>query len=172
MRFGNDTRVIAARGPAAGLARLHEFARAGEPVALLIADQLMPEMTGVQFLARAHAVHPRAKRILLVERDYTAANPIVPAMMLGQIDYHLTKPWMPDQGLYLAVSEFLASWARLESDEFAMFRIAATDNSTRGHEIRDLLTRFNTPFVCHADRLRCGRRAAARGRASVDRGSR
>ncbi|HEY1510219.1 MAG TPA: hypothetical protein VGF93_14520, partial [Solirubrobacteraceae bacterium] len=38
VRFGNDTRVIAARGPAAGLARLHEFARAGEPVALLIAD--------------------------------------------------------------------------------------------------------------------------------------
>ena len=33
-----------------------------------------------------------AKRILLVERDYTAANPIVSAMTLGQIDYHLVKP--------------------------------------------------------------------------------
>jgi thioredoxin reductase (NADPH) len=150
VRFGNDTRVIAARGPDAGLARLREFARADDPVALLIADQLMPEMTGIQFLARAHGLHPRAKRIVLVERDYTAANPIVPAMMLGQIDYHLTKPWLPDHGLYLAVSEFLASWARLESDEFAMFRIAATDNSTRGHEIRDLLARFNTPFTCYA----------------------
>jgi thioredoxin reductase (NADPH) len=150
VRFGNDTRVIAARGPAAGLARLREFARAGEPVALLIADQLMPKMTGIRFLARAHAVHPRAKRILLVERDYTAANPIVAAMMLGQIDYHLAKPWFPDQGLYVAVSEFLANWSRLESTEFAMFRIAATKNSTRGHEIRDLLARFNTPFTCHA----------------------
>jgi thioredoxin reductase (NADPH) len=62
----------------------------------------MPVMTGVEFLGSGHALHPFAKRVLLVERDYTAANPIVPAMMLGQIDYHLVKPWFPDQGLYLA----------------------------------------------------------------------
>ena len=31
-----------------------------------------------------------------------------------------------------------------------MFRIAALENSARAHEIRDLLTRFNTPFTFHA----------------------
>jgi thioredoxin reductase (NADPH) len=46
-RFGNDTRIVAADGPAAGLARLSALADAGEPVALLIADQRMPEATGV-----------------------------------------------------------------------------------------------------------------------------
>ena len=30
-----------------------------------------------------------------------------------------------------------------------MFRIAAEENSARAHEIRDLLTRFNTPFAFH-----------------------
>jgi thioredoxin reductase (NADPH) len=109
-RCGNDTRIVAADGPAAGLARLSARADAGEPVALLIADQRMPESTGVEFLVRAHTLHRRAKRILLVDRDYTTASPIVPAMMLGQIDYHLVKPWYPDHGLYPAVSEFLASW--------------------------------------------------------------
>ncbi len=125
------------------------LADGAEPVALLIADQQMPEMTGIEFLARAHALHPLAKRILLVERDYTTANPTVPAMMLGQIDYHLVKPWFPDRGLYPAVSEFLASWARLESEGFTMFRITALENSARAHEIRDLLTRFNIPFAFH-----------------------
>jgi thioredoxin reductase (NADPH) len=47
------------------------------------------------------------------------------------------------------VSEFLASWARSESDGFAMFRVAALENSPRAHEIRDLLTRFDTPFTFH-----------------------
>ena len=115
----------------------------------MIADQQMAGTTGIEFLASAHRLHPAAKRILLVERDYTAANPIVPAMMLGQIDYHLVKPWFPDHGLYPAVSEFLASWASSQPEGFTMFRIAALENSPRAHEIRDLLTRFNTPFVFH-----------------------
>jgi thioredoxin reductase (NADPH) len=118
-------------------------------VALVIADQQMAGTTGIEFLASAHRLHPAAKRILLVERDYTAANPIVPAMMLGQIDYHLVKPWFPDHGLYPAVSEFLAAWASSQPEGFTMFRIAALENSRRAHEIRDLLTRFNTPFVFH-----------------------
>ena len=104
-------------------------------------------MTGIEFLAGAHELHPLAKRILLVERDYTTANPIVPAMMLGQIDYHLVKPWLPDHGLYPAVSEFLASWEDSDPEGVAMFRIAALENSARAYEIRDLLTRFNTPFT-------------------------
>ena len=146
-RFGNGTRIVAADGPDDGIAQVEALADAAEPVALVIADQRMPEMTGIEFLARAHALHPAAKRILLVERDYTTANPTVPAMMLGQIDYHLVKPWVPDHGLYPPVNEFLAGWARSEPDGFAMFRIVAPENSARGHEIRDLLTRFNMPFT-------------------------
>ncbi len=149
-RFGSDTRIIRGDGPAAGLAQLAALADGVEPVALLIADQRMPEMTGVEFLTNAHALHPMAKRILLVERDYTAANPIVPAMTLGQVDYHLVKPWFPERGLYPAVSEFLANWADTGPEDFTLFRIVAAENSTRGYEIRDLLTRFNMPFTFHS----------------------
>lgn len=146
-RFGNDTRIVAASGAGAGLADLEALADDAEPVALVIADQELDGTTGVEFLEYAHALHPSAKRILLVERDYTAANPTVTAMTLGQIDYHLVKPWFPDQGLYPAVSDFLASWARAEPHRFALFRIAAPDDSARGHEIRDLLLRFNVPYA-------------------------
>ncbi len=149
-RFGNDSQIVGAVGARAGLAKV-QAARAGpDPVALLIADQRMPEMTGVEFLGEAHKLHPNAKRILLVERDYTTANPIVPAMMLGQIDYHLVKPWHPDHGLYPAVSEFLGSWARSNAEGFALFEIVAPENSARAHEIRDLLTRFTTPYAFYA----------------------
>ena len=149
-RFGNDTQIIAADGPKPALGLLRALADGVEPVALLIADHEMPEMTGVEFLQSAHALHPMAKRILLVERDYTSANPIVRAMTLGQIDYHLVKPWFPERGLYPAVSEFLASWADSESDDFTLFRIVAAEKCPRGYEIRDLLTRFNMPFTFYS----------------------
>ncbi len=93
-RFREDFRVIGETSAASGLATLRELADAGLPVALLIVDHNMSEMPGVDFLARAHEMHPKAKRVLLVERDYSVRSPAVRAMTLGQADYHLSKPWM------------------------------------------------------------------------------
>ena len=55
-----------------GLAALRRQADGHEPVALLIVDHDMSEISGVDFLARAHEMHPLAKRVLLVERHYSA----------------------------------------------------------------------------------------------------
>jgi thioredoxin reductase (NADPH) len=117
-RFGNDCRILGAQNAERGLADLTALAEKRDPVALLIADHNLRELTGVGFLERARALHPSAKRILLVERDYTSANPIVPAMMLGQIDYHLVKPWFPEQSLFPAVGEFLADWTGSKEQGF------------------------------------------------------
>ena len=83
-RFGADFRVIGESSAAAGLATLRELADRREPVALLIVDHDMGEMPGIDFLARAHEMHPLAKRVLLVERDYSARSPVVQAMTLGE----------------------------------------------------------------------------------------
>ena len=157
-RFGNDCEIVAERAPTEGLAALEGMAERSAPVALLIADQTMSRMSGVDFLVRAHRLHPSAKRILLVERDYTAKNPIVPAMTLGQIDYHLVKPWFPVQGLYPAVSEFLAAWAASQEPEFQLFRIVGPKQDARAHEIRNLLTRMNMPYAYYADDSELGQR--------------
>jgi len=146
------------RAAAAGLARLRALAAQSQPVALLIADQRMPEMSGVDFLVQAHALVPSAKRILLVERDYTQANPSVTAMTLGQIDYHLVKPWIPEQGLYPAVGEFLAAWADEQEPRFEMFRIVGPKWSARAHQMRDLLTRMGMPYSFYDDDSETGRR--------------
>lgn len=151
-RFGNDCSILYEQQPLPGLARLKKIAATNKPLALIIADQRMPEMTGVDFLIKAHALHPSAKRILLVERDYTQANPSVSAMMLGKIDYHLVKPWFPEQGLYPAVSEFLTSWKASQEDGFTMFTVIGPKHVARAHEIRDLLTRTHMPYkYCSED---------------------
>ncbi|HME67728.1 MAG TPA: FAD-dependent oxidoreductase, partial [Streptosporangiaceae bacterium] len=145
-RFGKDFRVIGASSAAAGLAMLCQLAGEREPVALLIVDHDLNEMSGVGFLARAHKLHPLAKRVLLVERDYSARSPVVRAMTLGEADYHLTKPWMLEQDLYREVSAFLAEWAKDQQAGFELFHVIGLAGDRGTHELRELLTRFNVPF--------------------------
>jgi thioredoxin reductase (NADPH) len=148
-RFGEDFRVIGESAAAAGLAVLRGLADQHEPVALLIVDHGLSAMTGIDFLARAHAMHPLAKRVLLVERDYSAHSPVVRAMTLGQADYHLTKPWLLEQDLYREISEFLAEWAKDRQAGFELFHVVGTLQDRGTHELRELLTRFNVPFRFH-----------------------
>jgi thioredoxin reductase (NADPH) len=147
-RFGEDFRVIGETSAAAGLSVLRGLAELHEPVALLIVDDNLSEMPGVDFLARAHELHPLAKRVLLVERDYSARSPIVQAMTLGQADYHITKPWILEQTLYREVSGFLAEWAKDQQAGFELFQVIGLEE--RGtHELRELLTKFGVPFRFH-----------------------
>ena len=145
-RFGEDFRVIGESSAAAGLAVLRRLADEQEPVALLIVDHDLSEMSGVGFLACAHRLHPLARRVLLVERDYSARSPVVQAMTLGEADYHITKPWLLEQDLYREISEFLADWAKDQEAGFELFHVVGLPQDRGTHELRELLTRFNVPF--------------------------
>jgi thioredoxin reductase (NADPH) len=156
-RFGGDFRVIGETSAAAGLATLRGLADSGGLVALLIVDHDMGELPGVDFLARAHEMHPLAKRVLLVERDYSARSPVVQAMTLGQADYHLTKPWMLEQVLYREISDFLAEWAKDHQAGFELFHVIGRLQDPSTNELRELLTRFYVPFHFHAADTEQGR---------------
>jgi thioredoxin reductase (NADPH) len=145
-RFSEDFRVVGETSAEAGLAALRAMALKHERIALLIVDHDMSEMPGVEFLARAHEMHPLAKRVLLVERDYSAGSPVVQAMTLGQADYHITKPWMLEQDLYRAISEFLAEWSKDQQAGFDLFHIIGQLGGRGTSELRELLTRFDVPF--------------------------
>ena len=160
-RFGQDFRILAGTSPAAGLASLRQLAADGVSVALLIVDDDMPGMPGAEFLARARELHPLAKRVLLVERDYSRCSPVVAAMTLGEADYHLTKPWLLEQDLYREVSEFLAEWAKGQEAGFDLFHVIGEPQDARSHELRELLTRFGVPYHFHVPDSRRGRELLA-----------
>jgi thioredoxin reductase (NADPH) len=146
-RFGADHRVRTGHAPQAALEELEELTRQGEEVALVVAGQHMAEVPGVQFLCRAHELHPTAKRVLLVgRRAWTPANPAVRAMTLGQIDTYLFEPWLPvERFLYLPISQVLTDWAPARGPSFEGIRIVGPRLGTRSHELRDLLTRMGIP---------------------------
>src|SRR6516162_7050573 len=66
-----------------------------QPVHVIMSDQRMPEMTGVELLQRARAERPEAIRIIFT--GYADIKAVVDAINEGQIYRHLTKPWDPDE---------------------------------------------------------------------------
>jgi thioredoxin reductase (NADPH) len=109
-----------------------------------------------------NGAHPLAKRVLLVERDYSARSPVVQAMMLGEADYHFTKPWTLEQDLYRMVSEFLAEWAKDRQAGFELFHVVGPPQDRRTHELGELLTRFNVPYDFYTADSDQGRRLIER----------
>lgn len=64
------------------------------PVAVVISDQRMPGMTGVEFLAEASRRRPHTQRILLT--GYTDAEGLIDAINAGHVFGYVSKPWHPD----------------------------------------------------------------------------
>src|SRR4029077_11824026 len=64
-RYAEHYRVLGAPSGQVGLETLHQLKARGEVVALLLADQRMPGMTGVEFLEQARGLYPESKRALL-----------------------------------------------------------------------------------------------------------
>lgn len=65
------------------------------PIDIIITDQRMPHMTGVQFLEKVLEKFPDPMRILLT--GYADMNAVVDAVNKGKIFHYLTKPWDEDE---------------------------------------------------------------------------
>jgi DNA-binding NtrC family response regulator len=86
----HDFEVHTASGGAEALALLRQH-----PVHVIMTDQRMPEMTGVELLRWARAEWPEAVRIVFT--GYADIKAVVDAINEGQIYRYLTKPWDPGE---------------------------------------------------------------------------
>jgi response regulator RpfG family c-di-GMP phosphodiesterase len=66
-----------------------------KPVEIIITDQRMPNMTGVEFLEEIIKKHPEPKRILLT--GYADINAVIDAVNKGKIFHYLSKPWNEEE---------------------------------------------------------------------------
>ena len=64
------------------------------PIDLIITDQRMPEMTGVELLSSLANSHPDLYRMVLTA--YSDVDPIVAAINQGKVDQFILKPWDPE----------------------------------------------------------------------------
>lgn len=147
-RFGADYRVLAFSSGREALDELARMRDRGDELALIIADQWMPEMTGSELLQRTHELYPDAQRALLVGWGDTRANEtILEGCALGVLDNYILKPWSPEEvHLYPLVNEFLAEWSRMHRPRLELVRVISGGPSPRSTELRDLLERDAIPY--------------------------
>lgn len=81
-------------------------------VALLVSDQRMPEMSGIELLARTVALRPHMVRILLT--GYTDVSSLIEAINCGYVYKYVTKPWNNEE-LVITVSRALQHYESMKS---------------------------------------------------------
>ena len=140
-RFGRGFAVMGATSAESALAALRQTASDGRPVALLLVDDAHEAL-----LVPAHELHPHAKRVLMVDRDYTTRSPAVQAMTLGRVDFHIVRPWGDDEMIYGPMADFLLAWTREQEPTFELFRIVGTEGDGKVLQLRDVMARFNMPY--------------------------
>lgn len=119
----------------------------GQEVALILADQWLPGLSGVELLAAVGQIAGAARRALLIRwGDRSTAGPILLAAALGHIDCYLPKPvYTPDERFHRTVTELLDEWWRLHGRWFEVIRVVGGEQSARAHQLRDVLHRNGLP---------------------------
>jgi thioredoxin reductase (NADPH) len=92
-------------------------------VALVLADQSMPGMTGVEFPDRVRGLHPEAQRAVLITWAEQSVAPVLPVALLRQFDW-IAKPWRPgDEHFLQGIGQFLYRWALPHRPRFVSARV-------------------------------------------------
>lgn len=144
-QYNKDYRVVSTTSAKEGLEFLKDLTNSGETVALLLADQRMPEMLGVDFLCQARTMFPDARRMLITA--YSDTEAAIRAINDVQLDYYLMKPWdPPEEKLYPVLNDQLEDWQSHYVPDFQGIRIVGYQWSPRSHEVKDFLSGNMIPY--------------------------
>jgi thioredoxin reductase (NADPH) len=142
--FGERYRVMRAGSGSEGLELLKQVRARGEQVALLVADQRMPGLSGTDYLVQARELAPEAKRVLLTA--YADTEAAIQAINEVALDYYLLKPWdPPEEELFPVVEDLLTTWEAGAALESGGVRVIGHRFSKDSHDVRDFLARNRVP---------------------------
>ena len=143
--YGAEYRIMRAASGQAALDTLAQVKAREEPVALLLSDQRMPGMSGVEFLERSREQYPESRRVLLTA--YADTEAAIQAINTARIHYYLNKPWdPPEEKLYPVLNDLLDDWKAGYRPAFEGLRVIGHRWSLRDHEVRSFLSCNHVPY--------------------------
>ena len=144
-QYGADYRVIGSDSPEGSAGPSQAVEVRNDSVALMLADQRMPNMDGVGFLLEGMRIFPDAKRALLTA--YADTNAAISAINEASINYFFLKPWdPPTEHLYPQLDDLLDDWKASYRPAFQGIRVLGTRWSPKSYELRDFLARNRVPY--------------------------
>ena len=144
-RYSPGYRIVRADSGDSALEALRELKLAGVPVALVLSDQRMPGMGGVELLAEARRLYPDVKAVLLTA--YADTDVAIAAINTVRLDYYVLKPWdPPEEHLYPVLDDLLEDWQAGFKPPFEGVRLVGHRWSPEAHRLREFLSRNQVPF--------------------------
>ena len=144
-RYGEDHRIVRATSGAEALEMLAELILRDRGVALVVADQRMPGMTGIEMMARVRETSPGTRLLLLTA--YADTDVAIRAINDIGLDYYMVKPWEPPEAqLYPVVDDLLEAWRQDHPDDESVVRVVGHLWSDRGHDVKMFLARNHIPY--------------------------
>ncbi|HSU18139.1 MAG TPA: FAD-dependent oxidoreductase, partial [Acidobacteriaceae bacterium] len=124
---------------------VRELKTRGDSLAIVISDQRMPGLQGVDVLAQSRELYPLARRVLLTA--YSDIEAAIKAINLAHLDHYLSKPWNPPEDcLFPVVDDLLDEWQAEYLPEAKGLRLVGHQWSGRSHNIKDFLASNLIPY--------------------------
>jgi thioredoxin reductase (NADPH) len=144
-RYRDQYRVLAANSGEEALDSIKELKARGDALAMLISDQRMPSMLGVDLLTKVRDIYPVARRVLLTA--YSDVKAAVRAINEAHLDHYLEKPWEPpEEHLFPPVDDLLGDWQAEYRPEITGLRLIGHQWSPQSHRIKDFLASNLIPY--------------------------
>jgi thioredoxin reductase (NADPH) len=144
-RYRDHYMIMSASSGQEALTTTRELKTRGDSLAMLVSDQRMPGMLGVEVLAKSREVYPLARRVLLTA--YSDIEAAVRAINEAHLDYYLSKPWdPPEERLFPVIDDLLDAWQAESLPEAKGLRLVGHQWSPRSHAIKNFLASNLIPY--------------------------
>jgi thioredoxin reductase (NADPH) len=144
-KYGKRFSILRAESGQEALKLVKKLKLRNEILALLLADQRMPQMSGISLLEEVMNIFPEAKRVLLTA--YADTDAAIRSINKAKIDYYLMKPWdPPEEHLYPILDDLLDDWWASAKPPFEGIRIIGLRWSPKSYDVKHFLARNGIPY--------------------------
>jgi len=145
-QYQKEYRILKAASGNEALEAVTELKRRNDAIALFLVDQRMPQMSGIEFLAKALKLYPDTKTVLLTA--YADTDVAIEGINSINLDYYLMKPWdPPEEILYPVLDDLLSDWVGSVPIPYDGIRVIGTLWSAKSHYVKDFLARCQIPYL-------------------------